>query len=140
MQHNGEDVMKFIEWDQSLSVDIEEIDNQHKGLIEMVNFLESSAKAPDRHKICFEIVMKLKNYFNEHFMTEEKYMIEYDYPELVAHKKEHIEFVKNVLDFEIACVEFYSPYTPMLDFLKEWFARHIKDTDMKMGIFLKEKR
>jgi len=61
--------MKFIKWDQSLSIDIEEIDNQHKGLMEMINLLESSAKAPDRHKICFEIVMKLKNYFNEHVMA-----------------------------------------------------------------------
>jgi hemerythrin-like metal-binding protein len=131
--------MYFIEWDQSLLINIDEIDSQHKGLIEMINFLESCAKAPDRHKICFEIVLKLKNYFNEHFMTEEKHMNEQGYPELVMHKKEHNEFVKAVLDFEMACVEFYSPYTPMLDFLKEWFTNHIKNTDMKMGVFLKEK-
>lgn len=131
--------MNFIEWDQSLSLDIEEIDNQHKGLIDIINFLESSAKTPDLHKICFEIVMKLKQYCDEHFMTEEKYMIKYDYPLFVEHKKEHAEFIKNVLDFEMACVEFYSPYTPMLDFLKGWFVKHIKDTDIKMGAFLREK-
>jgi Hemerythrin len=73
-------------------------------------------------------------------VAEEKYMMEYDYPKLVAHKKEQNEFVKSVLDFEIACVEFCSPYTPMLEFLKEWFTKQIKNTDMKMGTFLKERR
>ena len=72
-------------------------------------------------------------------MTEEKYMIQYDYPETGAHKKEHVEFIKNVLDFETACFVSYAPYTPMLDFLKEWLGKHVQDTDMKMGVFLKEK-
>jgi len=130
--------MNTIEWNESLSVGIEEIDNQHKGLIDIINLLESSSKVAERHKICFEIVLKLKQYCDEHFMTEETYMVRYDYPMFVAHKKEHTEFIKNVLDFEMACVEFYSPYTPMLDFLKEWFVKHIKDTDIKMGDFLKK--
>ena len=131
--------MEFIQWGPALSINIEEIDNQHRGLIEIINTLNASAEVPNRHAVCFEIVMKLKNYFNEHFMTEEKYMMQYNYPEIVAHKKEHVEFIKNILDFELACVEFYSPFSPMLDFLKEWLVKHVAGTDMQMGAFLKEK-
>jgi hemerythrin-like metal-binding protein len=131
--------MKSIEWSPSLSISIKEIDDQHKGLIETINTLEAAARDPNRNKVCFEIVLKLKSYFNEHFTTEEKYMLQYNYPELLSHKQEHAEFIKNVLDFELACVEFYSPFTPMLDFLKEWLLKHVAGTDMKMGDFLKKK-
>lgn len=130
--------MKSITWNESLSVDIDEIDNQHKGLIETINTLEAAAQNSERNKVCFEIVLKLKSYLNEHFTTEEKYMLQYNYPEMLAHKKEHAEFIKNTLDFELACVEFYSPFIPMLDFLKEWLANHIAVTDMKMGDYLKK--
>ncbi len=130
--------MNSIKWDQSLSVDVEEIDNQHKGLIDLINTLEAASQDSNRNKVCFEIVLKLKSYLNEHFTTEEKLMLQYNYPELLNHKKEHAEFIKNTLDFELACVEFYSPFTPMLEFLNGWLARHITVTDMKMGAFFKE--
>jgi hemerythrin len=55
-----------VESDQSLSMDIEEIDNQHKSLIEIIYFFESCVKAPDRHEICFEDPVKLINYFDKH--------------------------------------------------------------------------
>jgi len=131
--------MDYIKWDGSLELGIKDIDEQHKGLIETINLFESVSNAADRYKICLETIMRLKKYFDEHFMTEESYMIEYDYPDFVSHKKEHSEFIKNVLDFEMACVEFYAPYTPILEFLREWLTKHVKDTDIKMGKFLNEK-
>ena len=61
-------------------------------------------------------------------------MLQHNYPGIPAHKKEHAEFI----DFELACVEFYSPFLPMLDFLKEWLTKHISDTDIKIGRYLKK--
>jgi hemerythrin len=131
-----EEGMPFFEWDATLSVNIDEIDHQHKNLIDMINVLHDSDKREDRTKIVFEILIKLKNYFNVHFGTEEKYMLMYDYPEALSHKTEHNKFVKDILDFEIACYGNYAPYIPMLDFLKDWFSGHIKIVDIKLGKFL----
>ncbi len=131
--------MEKINLDESLKTGIEEIDEQHRGLMETINLLESSSGASDRYKVCLEIILRLKKYLDEHFMTEETYMIRYDYPDFFNHKKEHTEFVKRILEFEMAFVEYYAPYTPMLEFLREWLAIHVKDTDIKMAIFLKEK-
>jgi hemerythrin len=134
-----EEGMPFFEWDATLSVNIDEIDHQHKHLIEMINVLHDSDKRDDRTKIVSEILIKLKNYFIVHFGTEEKYMLMYDYPEALSHKTEHHKFIKEVLDFELACYGNYAPYVPMLDFLKDWFSEHIKVTDIKLGNFLAEK-
>jgi len=131
--------MTFWEWDATLSVKVDEIDQQHKNLIDMINVLYVSDKKEDRTNIVSEILIKLKNYFNVHFGTEEKYMLVYDYPEALSHKTEHNKFIKEILDFEIACYGNYAPYVPMLDFLKDWFSEHIKVTDIKLGKFLAEK-
>lgn len=128
--------MPFFEWDETLSVNIDEIDQQHKNLIEMINILYESAKKEDRNIVVGEVLIKLKNYFDVHFGTEEKYMLMYDYPEVQSHKTEHNNFIREVLDFEVACSGSYAPYVPMLDFLKSWLSRHIKKTDINLGIFL----
>jgi len=131
-----EESMPFFEWDATLSVNIDEIDQQHKNLIEMINVLHESAKKEDRNKVVSEVLIKLKNYINVHFGTEEKYMLMYDYPETQSHKTEHNDFIKEVLDFEVACSGGYAPYVPLLDFLKNWLSKHIKMTDINLGIFL----
>jgi hemerythrin len=128
--------MPFFEWDATLSVNIDEIDQQHKNLIEMINVLHESAMREDRTKIVSEILIKLKDYFNVHFGTEEKYMLMYDYPETLSHKTEHNNFITEVLDFEGACCGNYAPYVPMLDFLKDWLSGHITMIDSKLGSFL----
>jgi len=128
--------MPFLEWDATLSVNIDEIDQQHKNLIEMINLLHDSINNNDRTKIVSEILIKLKDYFNVHFGTEEKYMDMYNYPGSFDHKSEHKTFIKQILDLESACDGSYTPYIPVLDFLKDWLSRHIKLTDIQLGMFI----
>jgi hemerythrin len=103
--------MPFMQWDQVLSVSIEEIDDQHKSLISMINKLYDAAQTADRSIITEDIIVQLKNYFNEHFSKEEKYMLRYNYPEANNHRMEHVDFIKKVLDLETACWNGYAPYT-----------------------------
>ena len=131
--------MPFFELDVTLSVNISEIDEQHKNLIGMINVLHDSVNRNDRTKIVSEILIKLKDYFNVHFGTEEKYMDTYNYPDSLAHMSEHKTFIKEILDLESASDGSYTPYIPVLDFLKDWLSRHIKMTDMQLGIFLAQK-
>jgi hemerythrin-like metal-binding protein len=131
-----EECMPFLEWDVTLSVNIDEIDQQHKNLFGMINVLHDSINSNDRTKIVSEILIKLKDYFNVHFGTEEKYMDMYDYPSSSDHKSEHKKFIKEILDLESACYSGYTPYIPVLDFLKDWLNQHIKMTDIQLGIFL----
>jgi len=75
-------------------------------------------------------------YAQTHFYTEEKYMIQADYPELVPHQQEHKSFVTTVVkavnDFE----DGKSAPITLARFLKEWLLNHIAVSDKKYSPYL----
>jgi hemerythrin-like metal-binding protein len=77
------------------------------------------------------------DYVGYHFSTEEKIMERVNYPEYKIHKKEHSDFVKEVLrqvqDFQAG--QKVSANDLVL-FLKDWVLAHIAVCDKKMGIYL----
>lgn len=135
--------MNLIDWCDDLSVDIEEIDEQHKELIRMINRLHRSTTAGDWSRqivTMTDTLLGLIDYIQFHFATEEKYMIEYEYPEYETHNQEHSKFVTEVTSFSDAFKDGTSGLAEeMLSFLKEWYIRHITLTDIKFGVFLRSK-
>ncbi len=129
----------FMEWEDNFSVGVEKIDNQHKKLVSMINTLYSAIREGKGRDVLDEIFSDLAAYVDEHFGTEEDYMEQYNYPGLVAHKREHDAFAKKVLDVynefregkEVATVE-------LMDFLKKWLKNHILGTDKKYAPFFKK--
>lgn len=130
--------MGLIIWGDVYKVDVETIDNQHKGLVKIINDLHAAIHNNETKNILNEIVPKLVTYTQEHFRTEEKYMVEYDYPEYQDHKQEHQDFIK-----EVTClVEAFQRGKKILNislftFLKDWLLNHIAYTDKKLGNYLK---
>lgn len=102
MAENQNDILQ---WDDRLNTGIEGIDNQHKKLLERLNFL---VDAVAKGKSLFEIkntIKFLELYVKIHFETEEKYMVKYKYSRYQEHEKQHSEFKKTVLDFKIKKLE-----------------------------------
>ncbi len=130
---------EFMKWQDSFSVGIEEIDNQHKKLISMINSLYKAIKKGEGQKILKDILEGLVQYVDEHFGTEERYMEEYNYPGYLAHKKEHDKFTEQVLkvyqEFEqgkpVVTID-------LMEFLKKWLKNHILGTDKKYAPFFKK--
>ncbi|WP_421902457.1 bacteriohemerythrin [Maridesulfovibrio sp.] len=133
--------MSMLMWSDSLSVSIAEIDEQHKGLVEMVNrvhdLLVSGESARPQ---VLEVIEDMRRYSVEHFGTEERYMDQYEYPEAPAHKLKHQEFIDKVTEIESGCAAGTCVLTmDILNYLSEWLVTHINDTDKKMGEFLRAK-
>ncbi len=79
----------------------------------------------------------MKEYTVFHFSTEEQYMIQYNYPEYLEHKVEHVRFVQRVLDFENRYKNGKLILTlEITNFIKKWVANHIITTDKKYSDFL----
>ncbi len=131
---------QFLQWGPQFSVNIKEIDEQHKKLINMVNTLHSAFSTGKSKSVISNILNELIEYTVYHFGTEEKYFKEYDYPEKDAHIKIHQDLAKKVLDFKDA---FDSGKTTvsieLLKFLRDWLSNHICITDKKYSKFLNEK-
>ena len=132
--------MEFFRWTNELSTHIEEIDNQHKEFISIVNELYEAIKTDREEGILGEILSKLIEYAIIHFTTEERLMKKYGYHDLANHKKEHHEFKKHIVELNNSFYSNQSVFAgTVLKFVKDWLTKHIKMTDMKYASFLKDK-
>ena len=130
----------LIDWSDDLSVEIEEIDDQHKELLVMINRLHGATVSGDWSKrivTLTDILMGLIDYLQYHFATEEKYMILHEYPGYEEHHKEHSQFVAEVTSFSEAFKNGTKGLSEeILSFLKEWYIRHITLSDVRFGVYL----
>ena len=131
--------MTAIIWDDSLSVNVAEIDQQHKKFISITNELSDSLRQDKGPDFVGTIVKKLIDYAEIHFKTEEKYFDRFGYPDADNHKKDHEAFIIRVSEFKsrldgregILNLE-------MVRFVSHWLLRHIENTDKKYSQFLND--
>jgi hemerythrin-like metal-binding protein len=124
--------MQRIDWDESMSVGVEEIDNQHRHLLRMFHGLEDAMKAGRGRDELVKLMHGLAQYAIEHFGAEERLMQTTKYTELAAHNAEHRQFIAQILEFNkkhkqgdvLLTVE-------MMIFLRDWIVTHIRDTDQR---------
>ena len=130
--------MAFIDWDKkNYSVGVDEIDDQHKQLVNLINELHSAMMARKAKEVLGEVIDELIEYTSYHFETEEKYFDKFGYSETEEHKKIHKNFVNEVLNFQKDVQKnklFVS--SKILNFLKDWLLNHIKVTDKKYAPFM----
>ena len=128
--------MPLINWEDSLSVKVSEIDAQHNKLVDLINTLHESMKERKGNEVLGAIIDDLVKYALEHFSTEEKYFDQFGYLKASQHKKEHKDFVNKVGAFE---KDFDNGKMMLsmeiMDFLKDWLLNHIKKTDMAYSDF-----
>ncbi len=124
--------MPFIEWNDTFSVGIEEIDNQHKKLIELINQLHEAVKDRKTAEVLDGILNELAEYTVYHFKTEEDYFEEFNYPETELHKKEHGMFVAKVIGYiDDNKTGKLLISLKVLNFLSYWLINHIGESDQK---------
>ena len=132
--------MALINWNDSLSVDVKEIDLQHRKLIDMINELNDAMKTGKGKDVLRTIVNGLISYTGTHFKKEEQYFEKFGYPDTANHKKEHVAFVKKVTDFQDGFEKGNLPLSvEVMNFLSDWLKNHIKGTDKKYSKFFNEK-
>lgn len=128
--------MPLIQWSDSLSVGIGEIDGQHKTLVSFINDLHFAMSQGKGSKMTQLLLGKLVGYTRVHFGEEEKYMQRWSYPDFAAHKVEHEAFVKKVTDFQAQSEAGKIGLSiDLFDFLKGWLVNHIEGTDKKYAPF-----
>lgn len=124
--------MELIKWADQYKLGIKEIDNQHYGLVIIINelfTLMTEGKAKDKLNDIFD---HLTDYTRKHFSTEELVLYKYAYPDLEQHKGEHKKFIEKLeglkKDFNNNKVTIS---LEVLNFLKDWLLNHILISDKK---------
>jgi hemerythrin len=131
--------MALVKWSPSLSVNIDEMDQQHQSLLELMNRLHESISAGKGKGSSTAIVGEMVDYACKHFLAEEQLMQRFRFPQLSDHKAEHAKFTNEVLAFQrrLQGGQAVSAYE-VLQFLRQWLIIHIQESDAKYGRFINQ--
>lgn len=131
--------MALINWNEDTMVNFEEIDSQHKVMVDIVNELHDSISIITRERV-IETLHVLLDDLKHHFKTEEDYMTKYKYHGYISHKLEHDRVIKNLTDYILKLESKEKELTPeFLKSFRNWFLNHLELNDKKCGKFIKEK-
>jgi len=122
-------------WDDSFSINNDEIDEQHKQWIAIINDLYD---AMDSHEgisksVIIQSLMAVDHYTRFHFADEEAFMRSVDYPEYEAHKKLHEALLKVVEQYMDDIKRDHVIIDDVMNVLTKWFPNHILKEDMKLS-------
>jgi hemerythrin len=121
---------EMIAWRDEFSVDIQEIDEQHKCLVSLINKLYEALARKDNQATIVEVFEELVRYTRVHFSVEECLMRLFAYEGYEQHKKIHDKIADRV---ELLHAQFkvgdQSVGMELLYFLKDWLTDHIQRVD-----------
>lgn len=127
------------EWNQSLSVGVEQIDAQHRELFARVNkLLEATSQGKGRNEVGSTIDF-LADYVVSHFASEERLMSQHSYPEYGAHKAQHDRFMQ---EFHALKDKFEAEGVTTVLIVQvqrkvcDWLVNHVSKVDKALGSFL----
>ena len=129
--------MPLFTWNDSYSVSVQQFDDQHKVLFNLINELHdamSQGKGRDR---IGQTLNTLISYTRGHFSAEEAALRKASYPDYDQHKKEHDAFTAKVLGFETTYRAGTSNLSvQLMNFLRDWLSDHILRNDKQYAPYL----
>ena len=130
--------MKELVWDEVLSVQNDEIDNDHRILVDLFNLLGHSAASGESREYVEAVLEELIRCAAWHFYHEERLMLKAAYAGLDDHRQEHLELIDSVRDLQDGILRTGKLAEEELEFLERWLTGHILVADMKFGEHLLE--
>jgi len=122
----------MIEWRPELSVNVREIDGQHRTFISIVNELLACIEDGCNREVVGLIIRKLDSYAQYHFATEEKYFTLFKFELAAEHVGLHQDMLKRLRGFrerhfekgQEVIGEFFA-------FVADWLTDHFMVQDKK---------
>jgi len=133
--------VELITWTDRLACGVKIIDDQHKGLVNLLNemFNHVTGNYEQEHDYFNRVIQEVVNYVKTHFANEEKIMLATKFAGYAEHKKQHEAFVlavvENIKDYNAGKRLTLSTFTR---FLKEWILSHIAMVDKQYFEYFKK--
>lgn len=119
-----------IKWEDSYSVGVSHIDEQHKIFFGILNELNESVFAMKSQDVLGKIFKELSDYSNYHFDTEEKYFADFNYDGAQPHIAEHKNYIKRLGEIEAKIgADETKTALELIDFMEDWMVHHIDVMD-----------
>jgi hemerythrin len=119
-------------WDANLSVNVREIDDQHKRFVELINRLNDALNAREFGDNIRKILSEIETLAKLHFETEERYFKEFNYADAKDHIDEHNKLLIQVKELYAKHPEDNAALAfELIDFLEDWLINHLDYQDKK---------
>ena len=125
----------MFEWSNKFSVANEEVDNQHKQLFKIGETIWQTLKSDkdDKYEEITLLLKELVDYTGYHFSCEERLMNLHDLSLDENHVKEHNNFIFKIVHLKSLFIDEnqHDILLETLNFIADWIAEHILETDVK---------
>lgn len=126
-------------WTENLRVGVEDLDEDHKRLIAMVNALHGAIQAGYGSKMLKRVLDDLERYAWDHCTREEVSFLETDYPDAAAHSAEHDELRQMIAKMkqrrDLGTDRDLS--VDVMNLIYIWITNHIYSRDRKYAEFVR---
>ncbi len=127
--------MAYMTWKADMSVGLEELDQDHRFLIQVINRLAVNAENDGDAEAIRECLASLRNYAEFHFAREESVMRACGYSTLAEHQDEHRAFTREIAAivdrFDQGDANVRAEINEnLIGYLKDWLTHHILVVDM----------
>ena len=118
----------FIRWDDSYSTGLTILDEQHRGMVSLINSFFFHKNDPFIERILVPTALMTMNFAKIHFLTEQQLMEEAAYPGLEEHIKAHERLYYDLIKTEKES-RAARDADGFLAFLKTWWLSHNEQYD-----------
>jgi hemerythrin len=130
----------LFEWNASFLIGIEELDYEHKVLIDDINRLHEELVRHDQKSEIEKCLGDIYARMQAHFALEEHVMKEHKYKFFDEHKREHDELLDKYTEYMLRFLNDTGTSSSIAieDSLKQWVMNHIVTSDKKMSLMVQE--
>lgn len=124
--------MPLMVWDDGLDVGVEQMNHEHKGLLELMNALYDAVQSGRSGPETLTLLGELERATKDHFAHEEAYMDRTGYAGAASHKQIHAQLLGK-LEHHAANARAANGALDdtFFQFLRFWLSAHIRGIDMK---------
>jgi len=119
----------IIQWSDNMSIGVENIDKDHKKLIDLINQCINLEQQETAKSSIKEILDELLDYTDYHFKREELLMGQIGYPHITKHQQVHKLLIKEVKQRVNKFKQGHMVIQDLVEFLSAWLEDHIMGMD-----------
>ena len=124
--------MEKLEWNESWLTGVPHIDQQHRGLVEIINRLAGCVDVSPTSMGTEEVLNELMTYAINHLKDEEDFLEQQGYGDIRFHRKKHMDYRKRITAI---CINISDQAMVTTDDIAElttkWWGNHILAEDLK---------
>lgn len=126
----------LLKWRDSYSTGVALFDREHQQLLQMINLIFAAIQHGYEKEASIQVIHEMLKYTRTHFAHEEELMERFAYQGAVEHREQHRELTSRV---DLFLARFKAGEEGLARevhaFLRDWFLKHILETDRRYGTF-----